>query len=231
MPDRTIVAMGGGGFSDDDDLLDDFIVSLASVDRPRICFLPTATDNVDRYSALFYRAFARRKCEPSDLSLFAREIEDLEGFLLSQDVIYVGGGNTANMLAVWRVHGVDQILRRAWEQGVVLCGMSAGANCWFETSVTDSFGPTLAPLADGLAFLPGSFCPHYDGEPQRRPAYELLVSKGFPAGYAADDNAALRFADTDLVECVSSKPDAAVYRVELVDGEVTQTAVETRFLG
>jgi dipeptidase E len=229
--DRHIVAMGGGGFSMDDDLLDDFVLSLVPKDRPRICFLPQATDNADRYNVGFYRAFARRSCEPSDLALFAREIEDLEDFLLSQDVIYVGGGNTANMLAVWRVHGVDRILRAAWEQGVVLCGLSAGANCWFENSVTDSFGPTLAALDDGLGFLPGSFCPHYDGEPQRRPTYERLVSKGFPAGHAADDFAAVHFVGTELAECVTSRKGAAVYRVALgVDG-VEETALPTRALG
>jgi peptidase E len=172
-----------------------------------------------------------KRAEPSDLTLFDRRVEDVAGLLLSQDVIYVGGGNTASMLAVWRAHGVDQVLREAWERGIVLCGMSAGANCWFECSTTDSFGPTLAALDDGLGFLRGSFCPHYDGEPQRRPAYELLISKGFPAGYAADDNAALHFSGTELVECVSSRAEASAYRVELVDGEVVQTALETRLLG
>ena len=223
--------MGGGGFSDEDPLLDEYILGLTGADRPRVCFVPTATGDSERYLAGFYRAFTALDCHPTDLGLFDRRVQDLEGFLLSQDVIYVGGGNTASMLAVWRTHGVDEILRSAWEQGVVLCGMSAGANCWFECSVTDSFGPVLAPLEDGLGLLPGSFCPHYDGESQRRPTYELLVSEGFPAGYAADDSAALRFDGTELVECVSSKPEAGAYRVELTDGEVVQTSLETRFLG
>jgi peptidase E len=231
MPEGNIVAMGGGGFAADDPLLDDFILSLVDGARPRICFLPTAGGDSDRYAATFYRAFAHRDCEPSDLTLFDRQVADLEGYLLSQDVIYVGGGNTANMLAIWRIHGVDDILRRAWEQGVLLCGMSAGANCWFECSITDSFGPGLAPLEDGLGLLSGSFCPHYDGESQRRPTFELLISKGFPPGFAADDSAALHFKGTELVECVSSKPEAGAYRVDLVDGEVVQTSLETRFLG
>jgi peptidase E len=178
----------------------------------------------------FYRFFSTR-AEPFDLTLFDRRVQDLEGFLLSQDVIYVGGGNTANMLAVWRVHGVDEILKAAWEQGVVLCGSSAGANCWFEASITDSFGPALAPLHDGLGFLQGSFCPHYDSELQRRPTYELLVSKGFPPGYASDDAAALHFVGTELVECVSAQAEAGAYRVELMDDEVVQTSLMTRFLG
>lgn len=230
MPESHIVAMGGGGFLDGDPLVDEYILSLSGKERPRICYVPTASADHQVGIVQFYRFFSTR-ADPFDLTLFDRRIEDLAGFLLSQDVIYVGGGNTANMLAVWRVHGVDEILRAAWEQGVVLCGMSAGANCWFECSVTDSFGPTLAPLDDGLAFLSGSFCPHYDSELQRRPTYELLVSKGFPPGYAADDSAALHFSGTELVECVSSKPDAGAYRVELVEDEVVQTSLMTRFLG
>jgi peptidase E len=230
MPDRHIVAMGGGGFVDGDPLIDEYILELTAKDRPRVCFLPTASADHQSSIVQFYRFFSG-PAEPFDLTLFDRSVQDLEGFLLSNDVIYVGGGNTANMLAVWRVHGIDEILRSAWEQGIVLCGTSAGANCWFEGSITDSFGPTLAPLHDGLGFLEGSFCPHYDGEPQRRPTFELLISKGFPSGYAADDAAALHFVGTELVECVSSKPEAGAYRVELLDGEVVQTSLMTRFLG
>jgi peptidase E len=230
MARRTIVAMGGGGFLDDDPLLDEFVLELTGKPRPRVCFLPTASADAQTAIVQFYRAFSGR-AEAFDLTLFDRRVQDVRGFLLSQDMIYVGGGNTANMLAVWRLHGVDAALREAWEQGIVLCGMSAGANCWFESSVTDSFGPILAPLHDGLGMLPGSFCPHYDGESQRRPTYELLVSEGFPAGFAADDFAALRFDGTELAECVSSKPEAGAYRVEIADGEVRQTSLETRFLG
>ena len=119
------------------------------------------------------------------------------------------------MLAVWRAHGLDTVLTEAWAAGIVLAGMSAGAICWFEASVTDSFGPTLAPLNDGLRLLPGSCCPHYDGEPLRRPTYQRLVASGFPAGYAVDDAAALVFEGTDLVEVVASTPDARAYRVTL----------------
>jgi len=146
--------------------------------------------------------------------------------LTGQDIIYVGGGNTANMLAVWRVHGVDRMLREAWEHGVILTGVSAGMICWFEAGVTDSFGP-LAALRDGLGFLPGSAYPHYDGEKDRRPTYHGLVRAGFPAGYAADDGAALHFADTRLEVCVASQPTAGVYWVG-ADGE---TARPVRLLG
>jgi peptidase E len=139
--DRQIVAMGGGGFSmePDNPLLDDYILSLASTDRPRICFLPTASGDDPTYIVNFYTAFAGR-ADASHLPLFSRRGEDAQAFLLDQDVIYVGGGNTENMLAIWRVHGVDRALRAAWDAGIVLAGLSAGSLCWFETGTTDSFG-------------------------------------------------------------------------------------------
>jgi len=229
----TIVAMGGGGFSmePDNPLLDDFILSLAGRPRPRVCFLPTASGDSDRYVANFYAAFARRS-EASHLALFVRTVTDVEAFLLDQDVIYVGGGNTENQLAVWRVHGVDRALRIAWQRGVVLAGLSAGSICWFESGTTDSFGLDLDVLEDGLGFLPGSHCPHFDGEPQRRPAYHRLIAEGrLPAGYAADDSAALVFEGTELREVVSSRDGAAAYRVECVDGEARETRLPTGYLG
>ena len=187
--------MGGGGFSmePENPLLDEFVLSLARAERPRVCFVPTASGDAESYVAGFYRAFSAFDCRPSDLQLFARKVADLRAFVLAQDVIYVGGGSTANLLAVWRVHGLDAILREAWEAGVVLCGISAGMNCWFEQSVTDSFG-ALAPLDDGLGLLAGSACPHYDGENERRPAYRRLIEAGeLGGGVAADDGAALVF--------------------------------------
>jgi len=132
----------------------------------------------------------------------------------SHDVVYVGGGNTANMLAVWRMHGMDEALRAAWEQGVVLCGSSAGMICWFEAGLTDSFGPQLEGMRDGLGFLPGSACPHYDGEELRRPRYRQLVDDGFPAGWAAEDGVGLHFEGTELAEVVSALPGKRAYRVE-----------------
>jgi peptidase E len=144
---------------------------------------------------------------------------DLRAFTLEHDVVLVGGGNTANMLAVWRVHGFDTILREAWQQGIVLAGWSAGMICWFEAGVTDSFGPELAGMRDGLGFLPGSACPHYDGEELRRPVYRRLVSKeGFPPGIAADDAAGVHFVGTELHEVVATAPGARAYRVT-PDGE------------
>jgi len=182
LSEQHIVALGGGGFSSEGpgSPIDDYILSLARRKDPRVCFLPTASGDSDTYVANFYRAFSQRSCRPVDLALFRRTVVDLRQFLLEQDVIYVGGGNTANMLAVWRVHGLDAILRECWGSGVVLAGSSAGAICWFEAAVTDSFGLQLAALNDGLRFLPGSACPHYDSEERRRPTYQRLVAAGIP---------------------------------------------------
>ena len=153
----------------------------------------------------------RRPCS----TLFVREVEDIRSFLLDQHLIYVGGGNTANMLAIWRLHGVDVVLREAWSRGIVLAGVSAGANCWFEACSTDSFGPHLAPLNDGLGFLAGSFCPHYDGELLRKPTYERWVAEGvLPAGYAADDGVGLVFRGIELTEAVSEVAGGRAFRVE-----------------
>lgn len=231
-PVPRIVAMSAGGFSDgpDNPLLDDYILSLAGRSRPRICFLPTAAGDDLGYVAGFFDAFARR-AEAAWLPLFARRHADLRGMLLDQDVIYVGGGNTANMLAIWRAHGVDAILRDAWRAGIVLAGLSAGAICWFGQGVTDSFGADLAALDGPLALLDGSFCPHYDSEAVRRPRYHELVAAGLPGGWGCDDGAALAFEGDALAEVVSSRPGAGAYRVDLVDGKVREVSLPIRFLG
>ena len=206
--------MGGGGFmAERDSRLDSFMLTLTDASRPRVCFVPTPSGDSDRGIAAFFEAFSARDCEPSCLRLFGTPERPAE-HLAAQDVIYVSGGNTANALAVWRLHGIDDALREAWERGAVLGGVSAGANCWFEACVTDSFGPSLEPLHDGLGLLPSSFCPHYDAEELRRPVYRTLVDEGFPPGYAADDNAALHFVGTELREVVGAHPNAAAYRVE-----------------
>lgn len=228
---RQIVVMGGGSFSVEPDgsPLDAYVLDLVGKSRPRICFVPTASGDSSMYITKFYEAFGER-AEASHLGLFGRPRTDMAAVLAAQDIVYVGGGNTANMLAVWRVHGVDRMLRAAWEQGVILTGVSAGMICWFEAGVTDSFGP-LAALRDGLGILPGSACPHYDGEKDRRPTYQRLVREGFPSGLAADDGAALHFVDMTLEVCVASRPAAAVYRVSIEGGKVTETTLPVRLLG
>jgi dipeptidase E len=218
--------MGGGGLLvDPSSSLDELIVSLSPASRPRVCFVPTPAGDSDRGIAAFFEAFSRLDCEPSCLRLFGAP-EDPAEHVARQDVIYVSGGNTANALAVWRLHNVDRALRTAWERGAVLGGVSAGANCWFDCSVTDSFGRALGPLREGLGILSGSFCPHYDGEELRRPVYRALVDDGFPAGYAADDGVALHFVGTELREVVASRPGAQGYRVE----PGTETPLEPRLL-
>jgi dipeptidase E len=231
MRERHIVAMGGGGFlMEQTPLLDDYALALGGVAEPRVCFLATASGDAAANIAAFHRAFPPGRARATHLSLYSRDEVDPRSTLLHQDVIYVGGGNTVNLLAVWRAHGVDAILREAWQAGVVLCGMSAGALCWFEAGVTDSFGP-LRALHDGLGLLPGSHCPHYDGEAERRAAYHHAIAAGLPAGIAADDGCALHFAGTELVEAVSSRSEARAYRVELGPAGVRETPQSARYLG
>jgi dipeptidase E len=204
MPGR-ILAMGGHSPRFEDAVLE--------LGGPRVCFVPTASGDPDWVLVRMYESFARR-AEASHVSFNPWPREDLREHILAQDAVYVAGGNTANALAVWRVHGFDAILREAWEHGVLLCGWSAGMICWFEAGVTDSFGPQLEGMRDGLGFLPGSACPHYDGEERRRPVYQELVANGFPPGYAADDGAALHFVGTELEEVVAVSEGARAYRVE-----------------
>ncbi len=227
---RTIVAMGGGGFTMEPEnlALDRYVLSLSPEERPRVCFLPTASGDAEEYIENFHRSFATLSCRPAHLSLFGREISDLRGFLLDHEVIYVGGGNSLNMLAVWRAHGLDRILEEAWKKGVILAGVSAGSVCWFESCVTDSFGPDLKPMKDGLGFLPGSHCPHFDGEENRRPVYTRLVASGeMPPGIAADDGVGLLYRDTEFVGAVTSRPGAKAWQV---DSSGLPVAIEPRLL-
>ncbi|MBD8060009.1 peptidase E [Cellulomonas sp. JH27-2] len=221
----TILTLGGGGFSMSDDgssALDDFLLSLAGATRPAVCFVPTASGDDDGYCARFEQAFAGR-ADTSVLSLFGKRPGGYvdPAMLLDQDVVYVGGGSTANLLALWRLHGPPELLVRAAEQGTVLAGISAGMNCWFEGSSTDSFG-ALAALPDGLGLLTGSACPHYFGEPERRPRYLDFVATGaLPDGHAADDGVALLWRDGELVEVVSERPGGRAYRV-VRDGDAAR---------
>ena len=232
MAERQIVAMGGGGFSMEPDnrALDDFVLRLTGRARPKICFLPTASGDVATYIVKFYEAF-RGRAEPSHLDLFTRTGPDIRSFILDQHAIYVGGGNTANLLAIWRTHGVDTILADAWRKGIVLTGLSAGAICWFNSGVTDSLGPELGPLTGALGLLPGSFCPHYDGEPGRRPAFHRFVADGgLAGGWAADDGAAIHFVGTEVREIVASRPGAAAYRVDRRRGRAAERRLDARLL-
>lgn len=209
----------------------DYVLDLAGKPRARVAILPTATGDAAESLQGLYARLPPDRAERSHLALFNRSIVDIRGYLLSQDVIWVGGGNTANMLAIWRIHGVDVALREAWEAGVVLAGGSAGSLCWFEGGTTDSFNLfQLAPIHDGLGFLSGTHCPHYDGEAQRRPLYHRLIAEGLPDGLAVDEDAAAHFIGTELSEVVSSRAPATAYRVERKDGQAVETVLEARAL-
>jgi peptidase E len=224
--------MGGGGWMMDDPALDRAVLELTDARRPRICFVPTASGDHPSWAARFLEAFPEGGFDASILRLFDREVADIDAFLGAQDIVYVGGGNTVSMLAVWRAHGVDRALRAAYDAGVVMAGMSAGANCWFQACTTDSFLLGRAdPLRDGLGFVTGSFTPHYGSEPARRPAVlELVASGELPPGFACDDYAAVRLVDGALAEAVRSRPEARAFRVSPGDGRTVEEPLEARTL-
>jgi peptidase E len=230
MENRQIIAMGGGEFSMEPDnlLLDSYIIQQARRTNPVVCFVPTASGDADSYVVKFYSAFSTLPCRPRHLSLF-RQPNDLAGFVSECDVIYVGGGNTRNMLAIWRSCQFDSLLRAAWQSGTVLCGLSAGAICWFDQGHTDSAG-TLGAM-ECLGFLHGSCTVHYDGEPDRRPSYHRLIQQGnLLAGYALEDGAALHFVGDSVSQVVTSRSRASAFHVSCENGTVTEQSLQTRFL-
>jgi dipeptidase E len=233
---RQIVAFGGGGFSMEsgNPLLDDDVLGLACAagrDRPRVCFLPTASGDADHYLVRFYRHFPSTRCEPSHVSLFRRDrgVPCVRDHLLAQDLIYVGGGSVISLLGVWRAHGIDVILREAWEAGVVMAGLSAGSLCWFAEAMSGYHGESR-PVR-GMSFLPCSNAVHYDKEPRRRPAFHAAVAAGMRGGYAAEDGAALHFVGEELARVVTSKPHARAYRVDAAGPEVVELPLAATYLG
>ncbi len=214
-----IIALGGGGETVGQTArLNDYIVRASGVERPKVCFVPAAVGDASEDIACFFESLWVGRGELSVARFFPWPRPDLREHILAQDIVVVSGGNTANLLAIWRTHGFDATLREAWEAGVVLTGASAGMICWFEASITDSFGPQLEGMRDGLGFLSGSACPHYDGEAARRPRYRELVAQGFPTGIAADDGVALHYVGSDLDAVVTCREGATAYRVG-PDGE------------
>lgn len=231
---KQIIAMGGGGFSMEPEkpLLDHYILSQSQKDSPQVCFLPTASGDSEGYIANFYKAFEQHKCKPSHLSLFKLPTKDLEAYVLEKDIIYVGGGNTKSMLALWREWGVDVILRKAWEQGTILAGISAGSICWFREGLTDSYGEDELRSLPCLGFLPGSFSPHYDGEVLRRPTFQKYVAEEtMLSGYAADDGVAFHYVGEQLHLVVSSRKQAKGYSVSHVESGVFEQEMPTDYLG
>ena len=213
-------------------LLERYLLDVCAVHNPRVCFVPTASGDSEPAITMFYERFPSTVCRPAHFTVFRPPAFPIAELLGDADIVYVGGGSTANMLAVWRLHGIDTMLRAAHERGATLTGSSAGANCWFESSVTDSFGNELAPLHDGLGLLPGSFCPHYDSEPAAAAGLPRADHRrGTPRGYAAEDAVAFHFRDSNLVEVVSARPDAAGYEVAAADGTLEERVLPTRVLG
>ncbi len=231
---QQIIALGGGGFlmEPENPLLDRYILSATGVARPKICFVGTASGDAASCIDSFYKIFGAMSSVPTHLSLYKPPTQDLRSFVLEQDAVYVGGGNTRNLLVLWKEWSLDRILGEALRAGIVLAGISAGSICWFEQGLSDSIKTgELHPLKC-LGFLPGSNCPHYDGEAERRPVYQRLIAAGdMSDGFAADDGAALHFIDGVFAKAVSSRENARVYRVERTADGVEERALETEFLG
>ena len=232
-PRRQIVAFGGGGFSMErgNSLLDDYVLGMCRSERPKVCFLPTASGDADHYIVRFYRAFSAERCEPSHISLFRRDdgAADIHGHLMTRDLIYVGGGNVISLLGTWRAHELDVTLRRAWEAGVILCGLSAGSLCWFAAGVTAFNGPPQA--VSGLGLLPWSNCVHFERESARQRGYRQMLVDGMVPGYAAEDGTALHFTGERLETVVSSRPGARAYGMRCSNGRVVKRPLPTTYLG
>ena len=209
--------------------LTDYAIELAGVTgrAPKVCLLGTAQGDSPAVTAAFYEAAMLRGVQASHLTVFPMpNVADPAQHLLDADVVWVMGGSVAGLLALWRLHGYDEALRAAWQAGVVLTGVSAGSNCWHVGGTTDSYGPDLRPVTDGLAFLPFSNGVHYDSEEQRRPLFQSLIATGvLPAGYATDDGVGLLYRGTELVEAVTEEDGKAAYWV--TPGE-DRAAVEDR---
>jgi dipeptidase E len=230
----TILAMGGGGFTSQpgDPALDELVLELSGRREPRILFLPTASGDPNEQIASFHQTYGNRAALATVLSLFRRhgDPRSLREIVLAHDVVYVGGGSLRNLLAIWIAHGLDEVLREAWQRGIVLAGLSAGAMCWFQGGCTKSFGPP--ECNPGLGFLPGSLTVHADGEPERLPVWLESVRTGdLPGGWAADDGVGLVFEDTELVRVVSARPGTSALRVDAVGGELVRTRLQPELLG
>jgi peptidase E len=223
-----LLLMGGHEFDqlDGNEVLTDLILELSGSDSPRVCLLPTASGDPDHQITRFRRAFGGRGAEATDISLFrlGQNPIDLEAHLFSQDVVYVGGGSLVNLVAVWGPHGVYDLLREALERGVLICGQSAGAICWFEQGITTSSG--VPAMADGFGHLPGSLCVHYHRDPERRTAYLEAVAAGAAPGFGADDQTGLFFEQGELSRAVSARSGAGVWKVHAPDGRAVETPVE-----
>ena len=230
---RRILALGGHDFDRrvGNDAISDLIVELADSPRPRICLLPTASGDPEEQIARFRRTFAERDCVPLVISLFrlGEKPIDLREELLGQDVIYVGGGSMVNLAAVWRAHGLDEILRECWREGILVCGQSAGAMIWFQAGITSSQGEPA--IAAGLGLLPGSACVHYLSEPVRRRRFLRAIASGeIESGLGLEDQTGALFEGTELVETISARDGAEVWEATLNGAGVEETELHSRRL-
>lgn len=233
MAGRRILALGGHDFDRraGNDAICDLIVELADSPRPRICLLPTASGDPEDQIVRFRRAFGDRDCVPGVISLFrlSENPVDLREELLSQDVIYAGGGSMVNLIAIWRVHGLDEILAECWREGILICGQSAGAMCWFEGGITSSQGEPS--VADGLGLLPGSACVHYLTEPVRRRRFLRAISSGdLESGLGLEDQTGALFEDRRLTETITARDGAEVWEVKAASGGASETELDSRRL-
>jgi dipeptidase E len=221
---RQVIAIGGGGFgrTQESNLIEQYILDQTSKTKPKICFIPTATGDLDSYIVNFYSVFTKLKCEPSHISFFKRTI-DLQAHIQKQDAIFVGGGNTKSMLAVWRDWGLDLILKDAYLRGVVMSGVSAGAICWFEGGLTDSWASDLK-MMECMNFIPGNCAPHYDEEPERRPATkQFLENKSIDFMYGIEGGAALHFVDEIPNSTIQFKKNKYAYKVILDGNKINES--------
>ena len=229
---RQVIAIGGGGFgrTQDSTLIEQFILDQTSKKNPKICFIPTATGDLDPYIVNYYSVFSRLNCEPTHISFFKRTI-DLEEHILKQDAIFVGGGNTKSMLAVWRDWGLDLILQKAYDKGVVMSGVSAGAICWFERGLTDSWASDLK-MMECMNIIPGNCAPHYDEEPERRPATKkFLQDESISYMYGIEGGAALHFINEQPNSTIRFKKNKNAYKVTLESKQVHENSYQVLELG
>ena len=224
---RQVIAIGGGGFgrTQESNLIEQYILDQTSQVKPNICFIPTATGDLDPYIVNYYSVFSKLNCHPSHISFFKRTI-DLEEHIAKQDIIFVGGGNTKSMLAVWKEWGLDTILKKAYDNGIIMSGVSAGAICWFELGLTDSWASELK-LMECMNFIPGNCAPHYDEEAERRPATKkLLVSKEIDFMYGIEGGAALHFINEKPNLTVRFNENKQAYNVKISDNQLVETPYE-----
>lgn len=230
-PKKRLFAVGGWGSPKDALPLLRFFIGLTGKQNPKVCLLPTASGDAAESIVAWYDLLNQLDCRPRHLRLFhPSRVEDFEKVLLDMDAVFVGGGNTLNMLAVWRDQGIDQVLRKAWTKGIVLGGSSAGAICWFRRGCSDS-RPGRLTAVDGLGWLPGSACPHFNHEKRRTAFQEMVLAGELPDALAFDDGVGVLFEDETRVRVVSSLPKAGAYAVRRRDGRVEATALETERLG